>query len=123
MFNGYRDDENHTMNCYNLTFVNLTDCIVTNNNYTVEVYDILSYLIYRDEDIYYFANMGVVVKNIPTLPYVAESVPIGIEVLNSTDGRGQLKVTKMLGKNDITYSTSHLTTKQVGAVFDRDFYP
>ena len=72
------------MNCYNLTYVNLTDCIL-NENSQVEIHNIINYTLVREQQPdgsmkYYWGIMGVTVRNIPILPYAMESVNITLGI-------------------------------------------
>ena len=70
-------------NCRNLTYVLLRACILLPGERQVEIYDIQNYTIFREDReiegsqakmLYYFWDtINVVVKNVPTLPYVRES--------------------------------------------------
>jgi hypothetical protein len=116
---GYINDGMQNKSCFPLKYFEIMECEIYRNDFEVKVSDIVGYFIKREDSnnqfFYKWDEMGLVLKNIPVLPYVVESKPIYITVYDPDRG--------ILAEAYFTYTPRHLTSVAMGCIFDRDYYP
>lgn len=74
------DNDNILLNCWNLSYINLTECTLQSQDNSYKIEELLNYQIKRfekdgpkGEPLYYFDKIAFTIRNVPILPYVTLS--------------------------------------------------
>jgi len=86
----YINDGNINMTCYPLRYFKLEECTILPNNFELLASNLVGYYIKREDSgnqfFYKWDEIGLVIKNLPVLPYVIESKPIRITIYDPDRG-------------------------------------